>query len=276
MSELISRPAAALGARPGRLAAAHLLRPGRAASGSSCPGSASPTGWTRPATCWSTSWTSSRATPVDLALAKAHPGHWVTPGLGAGLLAGRRGGDAWTGPAPSRRPCSARRTPSRRRRAETRAGLLAAPAGPAAGRTADRRAPWTTRWRSGRSPTSTPPCRSPGWPWPGGTRSGSSPRPTWSRRPGPARRRLVRPSDPWTTARTALVEPLLGGGSTVVVAGPADAERLAEIAAQERVGRPRLRPAHPDQEAQPPGDVGRRQHQRQPQPGGRRWSRAAR
>ena len=33
----------------------------------------------------------------------------------------------------------------------------------------------------------------------------------------------------------ALVEPLLGGGSTVLVAGPVDAERLAEIAAQERV-----------------------------------------
>ena len=52
------------------------------------------------------------------------------------------------------------------------------------------------------------------------------------------RRRLVRPTDPWTTARTALVEPLLGGGSTVVVAGPADAEQLATIAAQERVDAP--------------------------------------
>jgi uncharacterized protein (TIGR03089 family) len=48
-------------------------------------------------------------------------------------------------------------------------------------------------------------------------------------------RRLVQPTDPWTTARTALVEPLLGGGSTVVVAGSVDAERRAEIAAQERV-----------------------------------------
>jgi uncharacterized protein (TIGR03089 family) len=51
-------------------------------------------------------------------------------------------------------------------------------------------------------------------------------------------RRLVRPTDPWTTARTALVEPLLGDGSTVLVAGAADAGRLAEIAAQERADSP--------------------------------------
>jgi uncharacterized protein (TIGR03089 family) len=54
-------------------------------------------------------------------------------------------------------------------------------------------------------------------------------------RPGSGGRRLVRPAGPWDTARTTLVEPLVGGGSTVVVAGPADAQRLAEIAAQERV-----------------------------------------
>jgi uncharacterized protein (TIGR03089 family) len=55
---------------------------------------------------------------------------------------------------------------------------------------------------------------------------------------GSSRRRLVRPTEPWPTARTALVEPLLGGGSTVLVAGPVDAERLADIAAQERVETP--------------------------------------
>jgi len=54
-------------------------------------------------------------------------------------------------------------------------------------------------------------------------------------RAGSGERRLLQPTDPWDTARTALVEPLLGGGSAVVVAGPADAGRLAEIAAQERV-----------------------------------------
>ena len=52
---------------------------------------------------------------------------------------------------------------------------------------------------------------------------------------GSSRRRLVRPTDPWATAHMALVEPLLGGGSTVLVAGPVDPGRLAEIAAQERV-----------------------------------------
>ena len=55
---------------------------------------------------------------------------------------------------------------------------------------------------------------------------------------GSSRRRLVRPTDPWATARTALVEPLIGGGSTVLVAGPVDAGRLAEIAAQERADAP--------------------------------------
>ena len=53
--------------------------------------------------------------------------------------------------------------------------------------------------------------------------------------PGSGVRRLVRPSGPWDTARTALLEPLVGSGSTVVVAGSADEGRLAEIAAQERV-----------------------------------------
>jgi uncharacterized protein (TIGR03089 family) len=50
-----------------------------------------------------------------------------------------------------------------------------------------------------------------------------------------ARRRLVRPGDPWATARAALVEPLLGGGSSVLVVGPATADRLTAIVAQEGV-----------------------------------------
>ena len=54
-------------------------------------------------------------------------------------------------------------------------------------------------------------------------------------RPGSGLRRLVRPTGPWDTARLALVEPLIGRGSTVVVAGPADPDRLTGIAAQERV-----------------------------------------
>lgn len=50
-----------------------------------------------------------------------------------------------------------------------------------------------------------------------------------------ARRRLVRPGDPWATARTALVGPLLGGGSSVLVTGEATPDRLARIVAQEGV-----------------------------------------
>lgn len=48
-----------------------------------------------------------------------------------------------------------------------------------------------------------------------------------------AGRRVVTPDAGWPTVRTALIEPVLGGGSTVVVVG-ASAERLAEIAAAER------------------------------------------
>lgn len=50
----------------------------------------------------------------------------------------------------------------------------------------------------------------------------------------PAGRRLVRPTDPWTTARAALVTPLLTGGSAVVGAGTANAERWHRIAETER------------------------------------------
>ena len=48
------------------------------------------------------------------------------------------------------------------------------------------------------------------------------------------RRRLVRASDPWTTSSQAVLAPLLGGGSSVVVAGPATPDRLASIAGQEQ------------------------------------------
>lgn len=53
--------------------------------------------------------------------------------------------------------------------------------------------------------------------------------------PASAQRRLVRPGDPWDTVSAALVGPLLDGGSSVVVAGPADPARLARIRADERV-----------------------------------------
>ncbi len=49
------------------------------------------------------------------------------------------------------------------------------------------------------------------------------------------RRRLVRPGAPWATMSAALVEPLLSGGSAVIVAGDADPDQLARIAGDERV-----------------------------------------
>jgi uncharacterized protein (TIGR03089 family) len=52
------------------------------------------------------------------------------------------------------------------------------------------------------------------------------------------RRRLIRPSDPWTTTRDGLIAPVVGGGSSVLVVGPADSEQLARIAAQEHAELP--------------------------------------
>ena len=49
-----------------------------------------------------------------------------------------------------------------------------------------------------------------------------------------AARRLVQPSTPWPTAYTAVVAPLLGGGSTVLVAGEATPDQLARIVQDER------------------------------------------
>lgn len=43
-----------------------------------------------------------------------------------------------------------------------------------------------------------------------------------------AERRLVRPTGPWETVRAALVAPLLGGGSSLVVVGEGDVARIAE------------------------------------------------
>lgn len=53
-----------------------------------------------------------------------------------------------------------------------------------------------------------------------------------------ALRRLVRPTAPWTTTAEALIEPLLTGGSTVLVAGPASPDDLRRLADQERAELP--------------------------------------
>jgi uncharacterized protein (TIGR03089 family) len=47
---------------------------------------------------------------------------------------------------------------------------------------------------------------------------------------------LVRPTTAWDTLAAAVLAPLLGGGSSVVVEGPVDDEALARLAAAERVG----------------------------------------
>ncbi len=47
--------------------------------------------------------------------------------------------------------------------------------------------------------------------------------------PQPSGRRLIIPSDPWTTAYQALIGPLVVGGSSVIVAGAADPDHLDRI-----------------------------------------------
>lgn len=51
---------------------------------------------------------------------------------------------------------------------------------------------------------------------------------------GPAGRRLVRPTTPWPTALAAVLRPLVAGGSSVVVDGPAEESTLAGIGRDER------------------------------------------
>jgi uncharacterized protein (TIGR03089 family) len=50
------------------------------------------------------------------------------------------------------------------------------------------------------------------------------------------RRVLVRPAGAWETLVAAVLAPVLGGGSAVVVEGPVEADALARIAAAERAG----------------------------------------
>jgi len=52
---------------------------------------------------------------------------------------------------------------------------------------------------------------------------------------GPAHRSLVRPGDPWATVRDAVVRPLRDGGSSVVLRGDADEERVRQVVTAERV-----------------------------------------
>ena len=53
--------------------------------------------------------------------------------------------------------------------------------------------------------------------------------------PGTPRRLLVRAGQPWPTVRDAIVVPLRDGGSSVVVAGTADDQRVEQIGLAERV-----------------------------------------
>ncbi|GAA3570620.1 TIGR03089 family protein [Microlunatus spumicola] len=53
--------------------------------------------------------------------------------------------------------------------------------------------------------------------------------------PAPAQRLLVRPGGPWETLRDAVVTPLRDGGSSVVLVGTTDEQRVREIGLSERV-----------------------------------------
>lgn len=53
--------------------------------------------------------------------------------------------------------------------------------------------------------------------------------------PAVSQRLLVRPGAPWPTVRDALVAPLRDGGSTVVLSGTADEQRITQVGTSERV-----------------------------------------
>ena len=53
--------------------------------------------------------------------------------------------------------------------------------------------------------------------------------------PAPSRRLLVRPGEVWPTLRDAIVVPLRDGGSSVVLTGTADEQRVTQIGLAERV-----------------------------------------
>lgn len=50
-----------------------------------------------------------------------------------------------------------------------------------------------------------------------------------------AARSLIRPQEPWETVRQALLAPVLGGGSSVIVVGDPDDDQLQRIISSERV-----------------------------------------
>ena len=198
------RPTAPLGARPGRLAAVHLLRPGGGErielSGVSFAN------WVdKTSNLLVEELDVQPGGAVDLALAKAHPGHWVTL---VWVLSCWQVGAVVTVDQPARpSPCSARTTPKRlapRRCWSARRTRWGCP-----WPDRRRRASSTTRWRSGPARPARGHAQS-GLPsaWRDGT--GSSPRPTWSRRadraaagwsgrPIPGRRRVP----PWSSRCSA-------------------------------------------------------------------------
>lgn len=76
--------------------------------------------------------------------------------------------------------------------------------------------------------------RSPAWRDPGRTLTHAA----TGLVPPVAGRVLVRPADPWQALADAVLGPILGGGSAVVVEGDAGADELARIIAAERVDDP--------------------------------------
>ena len=171
------------------------------------------------------------AGPVSL----EHPGHWVSliwplaawqHGCSYAAVARREVGDAELaviGP--------------RRRESDPpggHSGVFAASACP--GAAAGCRAVFSTspvrRWPR-RTPTGRPPWHRTRWP--GSTSSGASPIVTCSAWTRSDQRVLVRPGTAWETLAAALLRPLLGGGSSVVVSGPSDEDRLRRLATSERV-----------------------------------------
>ena len=111
------------------------------------------------------------ADQVELSLAATHPGHWVT--LVWELACWQVGAVVTLGQPSSAQVLAA--GPEPERISGQNAQVVICSLHPLGLGLPNHRpvGPWTTRWRSAASPTSTRPRPSPAWRWPGGTTSGS-------------------------------------------------------------------------------------------------------
>ncbi len=167
---------------------------------------------------------------VELALARSHPGHWVTliwelacwrtgivvsvdPRAGRAALVIGPDTD-WTTSGEPVVACSLH--------------PLGLP-GPSEAPILDYNT--EVRGQPDRFDAASPPPTAPAWHSPGTDLDQSD---LLSIDPTTTGRRLILPTDPWSTTRDALLRPLVAGGSSVIVTGHCDPTRLAHLRETER------------------------------------------